>query len=337
REGERVTYRSKPVAVSSFQNVDVPLNGSLLPHNESLQTRALTFEHSSYLWNTASYDQLEIVGCRVYTGNQDLHDSCHLYAWLAGHTDQEAIALFKAHPELTHAQNSLHLSPLMMAFAVSDPPVVAYLADHGCSWSDVTDGRLTIVHMAALRNPANLALAVQHLKSVDPRSTPGHLTPLMKAAEAGKLDNVRWLLKHGANPNATDVNTSPVAYYAISEGQPQILDALVKGGANPHYHDKNGSGWLHYAVIVDWDLLDQIHRYGVPVDDRVGKGPTPLMDCAVYSLTAVPWLISHGANPNLVDKQGENCYALAKYGNTLHTDRFFRDAVAKGMRLKKAK
>jgi ankyrin repeat protein len=156
----------------------------------------------------------------------------------------------------------------------------------------------------------------------------------MAAIMMGNIVTCRWLLAHHANPNAVDAYKLPVAEYAIDYGQPQMLDALVKAGANRRYHDPNGYGWMHYAVRQNYYLLDRVLSYGLSVDDRDGKGGmTPLMMSAQFGVKpASLWLLKHGANPNLKDKLGRDCFELSKQGNTLHTDRFFRDIVSMAKR-----
>lgn len=330
-EGKTI-YRSKPVAITSFENVSYPHSGSLLPENRSYPSAIVSYEYPNEYWNTASSDHLEIVSVRIYTPNQDLHDPGHLLTWLGGHSSKDAIAMFKAHPELMHVRNARNLTAFIMEFAVGDIPTIKYMAAHGCSWSDQSVGGTTILHMASLHDPTHCQLALDHVRNVDVKTKNGR-TPLMVAITFGNPRTVTWLLSHKANANALDANKYPVAFYAIQDGQKEFLEQLVKSGANPKYHDPRGYGWIHYAAATNSYMFDSVVRHGVSVDDRVGNGATALMYCAADGQRdGSLWLLKHGANPRLEDSHGRDCFALAKLSNTLHTDRFFRDIMAKAGR-----
>ncbi|HVT13837.1 MAG TPA: ankyrin repeat domain-containing protein [Fimbriimonadaceae bacterium] len=330
-EGQTV-YKSRPIAITQFNNLSYPHSGSLLPMNRTFPAGPLWFEYPGRFWRVDSQDYIDIVAIRVYTAKQDLHDAGHLLTWLGGHNSTEAIAIYKAHPELLHVHNNRNMTAFMIEFAVGDVPTIKYMAAHGCSWSDKSTGGTTILHMAALHDGSHLALAVEHVKSLEVKTVSGH-TPLMTAIQYGNQLTVSWLLQHKANPNAVDASKLPVAYYAITGGMPWFLPMLVKAGANPRHHDPQGSGWLHYAAAFSVPMLEEVAKYHVPIDDRVGKGLTPLMMCAWGgNMAAAEWLLRHGANPNLKDAQGRDCFELAKLSNTLHTDRFFRMAMARAGR-----
>lgn len=325
--GGRTVFTSKPVAIREFDNMSYPHSGSLLPGSKSFWSHELDFEHPSQYWRTDTRDYLEIVGVHLYTAGQDLHDAGHLLTWLGGHSSQDAIAMYKAHPELLHVHNSRNLTAFMMEFAVGDIPTIKYMAAHGCSWNDKSTGGSTIVHLACLHDGTHLELALQHVRDIEVKTKSGR-TPLMTAITFGNPITVEWLLKHKANPNALDAGKQPVAIYAITNGQNTFIEQLVTAGANPKYIDSRGFGWMHYAAGFSVAMMDLVHRLGVPVDERTGNGLTPLMMCAWNGkYSAATWLLQHGANPDLKDKEGRDCYALSKLSNTLHSDRFFRQAM----------
>lgn len=58
------------------------------------------------------------------------------------------------------------------------------------------------------------------------------ITPLMKAT-AGNVDNVQWLLEHGADPNIVGRLTSPL-YTAVDGENASIVCLLLQWGANPN-------------------------------------------------------------------------------------------------------
>ena len=106
-----------------------------------------------------------------------------------------------------------------------------------------------------------------------------------------------------------------VADDAILEGQTQALDDLVKAGAVRNARDRKGMGWMHY-VSQNYLMFDAVSRYGIPVDDRDPQtGTTPLMLTAETALPdGVIWLVRHGANPKLRDREGRSAYDYARRG-----------------------
>ncbi len=331
--GGQTVYQSRPVAITYFDNVSCPHSGSILPMNRTFPSRPVSFEYPSRFWRTDSEDYIEIASVRVFTAHQDLHDAGHLFTWIGSHSSTDAIAMYKAHPELLHVHNDRNMTAFMMEFAVGDVQTIKYMAAHGCSWSDKSKGGTTILHMAALHDEDHLALAAQHVKNLEVKTLNGH-TPLMTAILFGNRVAVPWLLHHKANPNAVDASKFPVAYYAIMGGMPWFIPMLVQAGANVHYHDPRGAGWMHYAAGFSVPMLEVVAKYKLPIDDRVGKsGLTPLMMCAwTGRMGPAEWLLRHGANPHLKDAQGRDCFELSKLNNTLHTDRFFRMTMARAGR-----
>lgn len=72
---------------------------------------------------------------------------------------------------------------------------------------------------------------------------------------------VKWLLDHGANPNARwpdwDAEVTPL-HLAAAPGHPEIVRLLLASGAHPSTrdskHDGDAISWLHHfqqAAIVE--------------------------------------------------------------------------------------
>ncbi len=84
---------------------------------------------------------------------------------------------------------------------------------------------------------------------------------LHMAAKRGDLQAVRWLLAHGASPDArwnhVDAYVTPL-HLAILNNHTEVARALVEGGADPTIrdskHDSDALGWaefFHRDAIVD--------------------------------------------------------------------------------------
>lgn len=84
-------------------------------------------------------------------------------------------------------------------------------------------------------------------------------TELHEAAKHGRLDAVRLLLEHGADPNAREPgdNTTPL-HWAAAHGHVDVVRALLDAGADVH-----GAGDLHEGDVIGWATMgdpDKVHR-----------------------------------------------------------------------------
>ena len=63
---------------------------------------------------------------------------------------------------------------------------------------------------------------------------------LIRAAEDGRLDLVRNLLKAGANPNAKSDGDVTVLMWAAARGHVEVVKVLLEAGADPSIKDDDG-------------------------------------------------------------------------------------------------
>ena len=98
---------------------------------------------------------------------------------------------------------------------------------------------------------------------VDARSQFGGWTGLHYAAREGRLDVVRLLLEHGADPNAREAgdNTGPL-HWAAAHRALEVVRGLLDAGADPQ-----GAGDLHELDAIGWAT------YFHPAGGRRGERP----------------------------------------------------------------
>lgn len=72
--------------------------------------------------------------------------------------------------------------------------------------------------------------------------------PLSYAAYNGHLEVVDYLLKHGAEVNATTENGSSALFFAARFGHIEVIRLLLKNQADPKIVNENGD------TAVDWAL-----------------------------------------------------------------------------------
>jgi ankyrin repeat protein/catechol 2,3-dioxygenase-like lactoylglutathione lyase family enzyme len=79
----------------------------------------------------------------------------------------------------------------------------------------------------------------------------GGWTALHEAVKSTRVDAVRLLLDHGADPNAREAgdNTTPL-HWAAATGRRDIVEALLKAGGDVH-----GYGDVHELDVIGWGTL----------------------------------------------------------------------------------
>lgn len=310
-------YTKEPIRIEKFNDYFFHNETGAIPGRKSFSLGMIPIDRSKKDWEASSNLGFEIVSIRVYTGKQDLHNIGHFYTWLRKAPDAEAIKTIKADPSLATAANSAKYTNLSVAYTIGSIDVVkAMVAAAGFGEPELPLHVLPI-HLAA-GNPHTEVLdyVVKRGQSVNAKAD-GDQTPLMFAFFYNNLPGARWLLKHGADPNQEGKNNILPVTYAMIYGDADAVLLLIQAGGTYKGHDANGYGWMHYAASlndVGDDVRDLLLKRGLSANDVDPKfGITPLMAAAKAGRTnAVDWLLHHGANPKLVDKQGKDAFAYAR-------------------------
>lgn len=190
-------------------------------------------------------------------------------------------------------------------------------------------------------------LMTQEGVDVNQPHPPSGITPLFAACRAGKLDNVRALLDHGANLNAATLSQESPLLAAIENGHFKIAELLIERGADCSITSQNNKNPLSESIAKkNIDLVDKIlsnmsaqdlqnknlEQYlcdaikennlqliallldkGCNVNDSYPDGFTPLhLAVAFGSLEVAQMLLDAGADINAMDFKGDTPVVMAK-------------------------
>jgi ankyrin repeat protein len=137
--------------------------------------------------------------------------------------------------------------------------------------------------------------------------------------DARRVEVVRLLLEHHANPNVTLPGGTPAIWYAVRDTQGDgLLTLMLQHGADPNAQDRAGTSLLMYAIYqnnMSWvrTLLD----HGAKPDLANADGDTPLMWAAYQDDTeVVARLLASGVEVDHKNNRGETAlmYTLANFG-----------------------
>jgi len=169
---------------------------------------------------------------------------------------------------------------------------------------------------------------------------------LLTASAEGHVNQIRWLIKNGADVNVTtsdgatalhfavgndkaeavrvlleykpnmDVlssySESPI-HIAVKKNNMEIAEILARAGANLNIKDRHGATPLHYASAYGFfSMVDLLLYYEAPVYAKDNEGTTPLM-AAVWAGYAgiADLLMQNGADPSEKDREGFNPFLIA--------------------------
>jgi hypothetical protein len=178
------------------------------------------------------------------------------------------------------------------------------LAAHA-NWIALDKSGNNSLHYAAEDGPRHLELLFRAgFNVVDARNNAG-LTPLHFATLAGNTESARWLLDHGANPNAVTAATYdylPLNFYPGYGNETHVPAGMsVAGIAAMRHDDTKWSSGRHRAV------KDLLQEHGATIPWR----PSPVLT-AFFTLVMVAFFIAFITGIFFLDARMTGWRALAQ-------------------------
>ncbi|KAF0811945.1 hypothetical protein IGB42_03487 [Andreprevotia sp. IGB-42] len=131
---------------------------------------------------------------------------------------------------------------------------------------------------------------------------------LIEAAQRGERDRVEAMVKSGVSHDRPDDLGKSALIWAAELGHTPVVQYLLSRKAEHNRADLGGFHALHWAAANGHlDAVNALLGQPVQIDAQNKRGYTPLM-LAAQGLRAevVARLLDAGANPDLVDEEGNN-------------------------------
>ncbi len=128
-------------------------------------------------------------------------------------------------------------------------------------------------------------------------------TPLIKAADGGKLAIVKLLLEKGAKVNARSTDGQTALMAAVMRGFDDVVEVLLAAGADVKARDARGNSAFGIAVFgAKLEIAELLlARGGDPNEADPSNGITPLLGAAsTGGEETLRWLVAKGAKVNKI-------------------------------------
>ena len=142
----------------------------------------------------------------------------------------------------------------------------------------------------------------------------GCSSDLGDAAERGDLNEVKWLVKDGADLSHVNKKGQSVLWRAVKGGELEIVTFLINNGADPLQQDKNIGSPLHLAAAKGQnDIVTFFLTQGINVD-LMSKpmSETPLWQAVRWEQPkVVRILLEYGADPTIQGRYSSSVLHMA--------------------------
>jgi len=135
---------------------------------------------------------------------------------------------------------------------------------------------------------------------VDAKDDEGN-TPLMTAAQQGKVAAINFLLESGANVRESSKSGTTALHFAADAGHVELVELLVSAGADLNAQSSSGTP-LHWSAGNNKpNVVAKLLQFGARVDSKNSSGVTPLiMAAAAQCEESTRLLIEAGADTGLI-------------------------------------
>jgi ankyrin repeat protein len=215
--------------------------------------------------------------------------------------------ILDADPRAVGATNEYRTTPLHLAVAEHEEPLVRLLLEHGADPDLKDHGGHTPLHIAAMYGHDDLMdPLLESDPEIDLRDDYGRTPLLLVARESGSLEAARALLEHGADVNALDRFGAHSLNLAAWRAFEDVVDLLLDYGSEL---DPGGRGLgvlTEYAAQGALErLFGELFAAGADLGGRTSNGGSLLHAAAEGGSRAIVGsLLDRGFDPMEVDRYG---------------------------------
>lgn len=195
------------------------------------------------------YPQAERLAPELENPDLPLADGSSLLAWAVDMQDSRMVSLLLEAGADPDAFTEAASAPLLVACQNGNTAVLAALLKAKADVNVIHPEGMTsaLAICGANAAPDIVEQMIDKGAEVEHRNVQGQ-TPLMWAAQAGNVDNIRTLLAHGANIESTTINDLTPLFFALKSGEPAAVQALVAAGANVNQVAADGTTSVQMAM-----------------------------------------------------------------------------------------
>jgi len=201
----------------------------------------------------------------------------------------------------------------LLMFAAHDAAKVQLLLSRGADAKvRATSGTDALTVAAAYRGTQESLQLIMDA-GAPPQAPEGVSTrhsPLVLASMTGDLDNVRLLLKRGAEPSAEALSE------AVTFGYPDVLKSLIDAGADATITEGSGINLVHWATITNRpEVIPVLLAAKADINATDEFGYTPLMYAATVDegdVDAAKVLLKAGADRSIRNKENRTALDQAR-------------------------
>lgn len=147
---------------------------------------------------------------------------------------------------------------------------------------------------------------------------------LMNAVSSNNIGVVEVMLKNGISPDVSDNATAQTPLFtAITNNNPDMVQILLDNGASIMQVNNKGNMPIHEAAFAGAfgndasyrgnEMIQMLLERGANVNQKNVLGQTPLMlSCMSDRPETARFLLSKGADKNMVDAQGNSAMDIAE-------------------------
>ncbi|KQV73360.1 ankyrin repeat domain-containing protein [Rhizobium sp. Root1220] len=207
------------------------------------------------------------------------------------------------------------LNELHDAIAAGDLPRLQTGIKAGLDINEVDFTVGTPLHAAVLRgSPEMTQILLQAGADVEAQSMTNDSTPLHDAAKANRAEIIPLLVTAKANLEAKDsLGRTPLIVATVSNSA-DAARALVLAGADPEGRDDNYKEPPLLFAAANGDVkVAEVLAGKADINVRSGENQATALHYAAMDsrIEMIRFLLARGADPTLVNKNGETAYTLA--------------------------